>query len=204
MKLGYARVSTANGQESGLETQIDALTKAGCEKVYSDKLSGKNRQRPELEAMLKALRKGDNVVAVKIDRIARSMGDLYAIAKSIEDAGCDMAFLDQDIDTSTPTGKLLFNILGSLAEFERTLIVSRVKAGQARAKAKGTKLGRKRGTTKQQDAQMLLAYEQGQSWNQIADTFGVSRMSVYRRLRNKIAYEKLEQTESEITCKNNQ
>jgi DNA invertase Pin-like site-specific DNA recombinase len=200
MKIGYARVSTASGQESGLDTQIYALKKAGCEKTYSDKLSGKNRNRPELEAMLKALRKGDHVVAVKIDRIARSMGDLYGIAKSIEDAGCDMTFLDQDIDTSTPTGKLLFGVLGSLAEFERSLIVSRVKAGQARAKARGTKLGRKRSTTKQQDSQMLLAYEQGQSWNQIADTFGVSRMSVYRRLRNKIAHEKLEQTESEITC----
>jgi DNA invertase Pin-like site-specific DNA recombinase len=200
MKIGYARVSSASGQEGGLETQIDALTKAGCEKVYSDKLSGKNRQRPELEAMLKSLRKNDTIVAVKIDRIARSMGDLYSIAKTIEDAGCDMAFLDQDIDTSTPTGKLLFNILGSLAEFERTLIVSRVKAGQARAKAKGTKFGRKRGTTKQQDAQMLLAYEQGQSWNQIADTFGVSRMSVYRRLRNKIAHGKLELAEGEVVA----
>jgi DNA invertase Pin-like site-specific DNA recombinase len=198
MKIGYARVSTASGQESGLETQIDALKKAGCERIYSDKLSGKNRDRPELEAMLKALRKGDHVVAAKIDRIARSMGDLYGIAKSIEDAGCDMTFLDQDIDTSTPTGKLLFGILGSLAEFERSLIVSRVKAGQARAKARGTKLGRKRGTTKQQDSQMLLAYEQGQSWNQIADTFGVSRMSVYRRLRNKIAHGKLEIAEAEI------
>ena len=186
MKIGYARVSTASGQESGLETQIDALKKAGCERIYSDKLSGKNRDRPELEAMLKALRKGDHVVAVKIDRIARSMGDLYGIAKSIEDAGCDMTFLDQDIDTSTPTGKLLFGILGSLAEFERSLIVSRVKAGQARAKARGTKLGRKRSTTKQQDSQMLLAYRDGESWNQIADTFKVSRMSVYRRLRNRI------------------
>jgi DNA invertase Pin-like site-specific DNA recombinase len=89
MKIGYARVSTASGQESGLETQIDALKKAGCEKVYVDRLSGKNRKRPELEAMLKALRKGDNCVSVKIDRIARSVGDLYAIAKTIEDAGCD-------------------------------------------------------------------------------------------------------------------
>ena len=142
--------------------------------------------------MLKALRKGDNVVAVKIDRIARSMGDSYAIAKSIEDAGCDMTFLDQDIDTSTPTGKLLFNILGSLAEFERTLIVSRVKAGQARAKAKGKKLGRRRSTTKAQDSQMLLAYRDGQSWNEIADTFKVSRMSVYRRLRNRIQDARLE------------
>ena len=186
MKTGYARVSNVKGQESGLDTQIDALKKAGCEKIYSDKLSGKNRNRPELEAMLKALRKGDHVVAVKIDRIARSMGDLYGIAKSIEDAGCDMTFLDQDIDTSTPTGKLLFGILGSLAEFERSLIVSRVKAGQARAKARGTKLGRKLSTTKQQDSQMLLAYRDGESWNQIADTFKVSRMSVYRRLRNRI------------------
>jgi DNA invertase Pin-like site-specific DNA recombinase len=200
MKIGYARTSKAKGQESGLDTQIAALKEAGCEKVYSDKLSGKNRDRPELDAMLKALRKGDHIVAVKIDRIARSMGHLYSIAKNIEDAGCDISFLDQNIDTSTATGKLLFGILGSLAEFELSLIVSRVKAGQARAKAKGKKLGRRRETTKQQDAQMLLAYEQRQSWNQIADTFGVSRMTVYRRLKDRIAHGQMELVEGEVVA----
>mgnify|MGYP001447183337 FL=1 len=115
------------------------------------------------------------------------MCDLSNISKKIEETGANLKFLDQNIDTSDPTGKLLFNILGSLAEFERSLINSRTKAGRENAKKNGVKFGRKKSTNKNQDAQMILAYQQGQTWKQIAETFDVSRQLVYRRIRSEIA-----------------
>ena len=100
--------------------------------------------------MLRNLRKGDTVVAKSIDRVARSMHDLSNIAKEIEEKGANLKFLDQNIDTTEPTGKLLFNILGSLEEFERSLINSRTKAGRENAKKNGVKFGRKKSTNKNQ------------------------------------------------------
>lgn len=186
MKLGYARTSS-EGQQSGLEIQVEMLEKEGCDRIYSEKLSGKDRNRPQLEEMLRNLRKGDTIISKSIDRVARSMCDLSNISKKIEETGANLKFLDQNIDTSDPTGKLLFNILGSLAEFERSLINSRTKAGRENAKKNGVKFGRKKSTNKNQDAQMILAYQQGQTWKQIAETFDVSRQLVYRRIRNEIA-----------------
>ena len=186
MKIGMARTST-EAQESGLQIQIEMLEKEGCERIYSEKLSGKDRNRPKLEEMLRNLRKGDTVVAKSIDRVARSMHDLSNIAKEIEEKGANLKFLDQNIDTTEPTGKLLFNILGSLAEFERSLINSRTKAGRENAKKNGIKFGRKKSTNKNQDAQMILAYQQGRTWKEIAETFGVSRQLVWRRIRPEIA-----------------
>ena len=185
MKIGMARTSS-EAQQSGLDIQVEMLEKEGCERIYSEKLSGKDRNRPQLQEMLRNLRKGDTVVAKSIDRVARSMHDLSNIAKEIEEKGANLKFLDQNIDTTEPTGKLLFNILGSLAEFERTLINERTKSGRENAKRNGIKFGRKKATNKNQDAQMVLAYQQGRTWKEIADTFNVSRQLVYRRIRSVI------------------
>ena len=192
MKIGYARVSGATGQETGLETQIEKLKAAGCERIYSESLSGKNTKRPELQGMLKALRNGDCVYIVKLDRLCRSMKDMFKVTEEIKEAGAGLVSLDGAIDTSdsSPCKELLWQLLGSIAEFERKLIFSRCEEGRARAKKSGKHLGRHSSTTKAQDEQMRLAYDQGQSYAQIAQTFGLSRMSVWRRLKGHISKKK--------------
>ena len=117
MKIGYARVSKL---DQNTELQVAALKDAGCDEIYSENLSGKNRNRPELKALLKSLRKDDTVVATKIDRLARSLTDLFKISEEIEEKEAHLKILEHDFDTSKPTGKLLFSVLGALAEFERS------------------------------------------------------------------------------------
>ena len=150
--------------------------------------------------MIKALRKGDVVTTTKIDRLARSMSDFFKLTEEIKEAG--LVSLDGAIDTSdsSPCKDLLWQLLASIAEFERKLIFQRCEEGRVRAKAAGKHLGRHSKTTKQQDEQMKLAYDQGQSYAQIGKTFGISRMSVYRRLKGHIEAKK----ESETHCKNHQ
>jgi DNA invertase Pin-like site-specific DNA recombinase len=199
MNIGYARVSGATGQQGGLETQITALESAGCEQIYSESISGKNKDRPELKSMIKALRKGDVVTITKIDRLARSMSDFFKLTEEIKESGAGLVSLDGAIDTSdsSPCKELLWQLLASIAEFERKLIFQRCEDGRARAKSEGKHLGRHSKTTKQQDEQMKLAHDQGQSYAQIGKTFGISRMSVYRRLKGHIEAKK----ESETPCK---
>jgi len=180
MKIGYARVSTA---DQNTELQLAALKDAGCDKIYSENLSGKNRNRPELKALLKSLRKDDTVVATKIDRLARSLTDLFKISEEIEEKEANLKILEHDFDTSKPTGKLLFSVLGALAEFERHLIVERTQAGLAQAKANGVKLGRKKKVKAADERKMKKLWEAGESWNELAKTFGVSRQSVYNRIK---------------------
>lgn len=180
MKIGYARVSTVD-QDTGI--QLAALKDAGCDEIYSENLSGKNRNRPELKALLKSLRKGDTVVATKIDRLARSLTDLFKISEEIEEKEAHLKILEHDFDTSKPTGKLLFSVLGALAEFERHLIVERTQAGLAQAKANGVKLGRKKKVKAADERKMKKLWEAGESWNELAKTFGVSRQSIYNRIK---------------------
>ncbi len=185
MIIGYARTSSI-GQESGLQTQIDALNAAGCERIYSEKISGKDRERPELKAMLKSLRNGDCVKICKLDRLARSMSDFYKITDAIKEAGADIVSLDSAIDSSTPHGKLLWGILANLAAFEADLIRIRCQEGRERARKEGKPLGRSKSTSNDEDERIRLAYDQGKSYNEIAKIFGMSRTSVYRRLQDRI------------------
>jgi DNA invertase Pin-like site-specific DNA recombinase len=180
MKIGYARVSTL---DQSTEIQIAALKEAGCEEIYSENMSGKNRNRPELKALLKSLRKNDTLVTTKIDRLARSLSDLFKISDEIEKKEANLQILEQNFDTGTATGKLIFSVLGALAEFERHLIVNRTTAGLERAKANGKKLGRKRKVKKEDERKMKKLWEAGESWNELAKTFGVSRQSIYNRVR---------------------
>ncbi|TXK93478.1 DNA invertase, partial [Methylococcaceae bacterium CS5] len=115
MKIGYARVSTSS-QDTSL--QIDALNAAGCEIIYKEKASGSKKDRPELEQCLKSLRKADTLVVWKLDRLGRSLQHLLEVINDLENKGIGFTSLTESIDTTTSTGKLVFNIFGSLAEFE--------------------------------------------------------------------------------------
>ncbi len=180
MKIGYARVSTT-GQD--YNTQLSKLQGEGCEKVFSEKQSGKSADnRIELQRAIEFAREGDVLVITKLDRLARSMGDLWAIVRELEAKGVAFKVLDQaGMDTSSATGKLLFNILGSIAEFERDLINARTEEGRQAAKAKGIKFGRKAKLTDDQLAALRGDVDSGYLTKQeIADKYGIARNSVYR------------------------
>ena len=180
MKVGYARVST---KEQSLEAQTAALLAVGCEELYSEKLSGKTANtRPELKAAIKFVRKGDALVVTKLDRLARSILDLNEIAQELHGKGANLIVLDQaGIDTTTATGKLVFDVLGSVAEFERKLIAERVTAGRARAIEKGVKFGAPAKLTEQQVARLQADMKRGGvPVRDIAAKHGVSRATAYR------------------------
>jgi len=179
MKIGYARVSST-GQS--LEVQLDALREAGCRKVYSEKKSGKSRdKRGQLRIALDYIRDGDVLVVSKLDRLARSVLDLNQIAQELQSKGAGLIVLGQSIDTTSNTGRLLFNILGSIAEFERDLINERTAEGRAKAMARGVRFGRPEKLT---DEQTKALREEFASWHgskaDLAERYGISRASLYR------------------------
>lgn len=179
-KIGYARVSTA---DQNLDLQRDALTAAGCTRVFADTASGKLTERPELTAVLDYLRPGDTLVVWKLDRLGRSIRHLIDTITALADRGVGFASISEAMDTGTPSGKLLFHIFGALAEFERDLIWERTMAGLAAARARGRKGGRRPKLT---DRQVRIARDMYASREhtvqQIADTLRVSRGTVYRHL----------------------
>lgn len=142
MKLGYARVSTL-GQS--LEVQREKLGAFGCDRIYEEKKSGKTREgREELNKLLdEGLRSGDSLVCTKLDRLARSVLDLCQIAKAVENIGASLVVLDDNIDTSTPHGRLFFHILASVGEFERSLTLARTEEGRQKAKRKQAETGKR-------------------------------------------------------------
>ena len=139
MLVGYARVST---QDQKPELQLDALKAAGCEKVFVEKASGAQRERPELKAALDYMRDGDTLVVWKLDRLARSMKQLIETVEGLEEVGVGFRSLTEAIDTTTAGGKLVFHVFGALAEFERSIIRERTRAGLDAARARGRKGGR--------------------------------------------------------------
>jgi DNA invertase Pin-like site-specific DNA recombinase len=139
MKIGYARVST---QEQDLALQLDALVREGCETVFQEKASGAQRERPELKAAVAYMRKGDTLVVWKIDRLARSMKQLIEMIESFQERGIGLKSLHDPIDTSSPSGKLVFHIFAALAEFERGVIRERTTAGLRAARERGRVGGR--------------------------------------------------------------
>jgi DNA invertase Pin-like site-specific DNA recombinase len=179
MMIGYARASTID-QEAGFQAQIKALTAAGCEKVFSEQVSSV-AQRPQLEAALDYLRGSDVLVITRLDRLARSVAHLVAIGEQLQSKGVSLKVLDQAIDTSTPTGRLMFNMLGSIAQFERELMLERQREGIARAKAEGKYKGRRpTARAKTSDVQRLRA--EGIGPTEIGKRLKISRASVYRFL----------------------
>lgn len=143
--VAYARVSTL---DQNPDLQFDALRAAGAERLFVDHASGADRDRPELAKCMAFLRRGDVLLFWKLDRLARSTAHLAQIAEACQARGVDMRCLTQPIDTSSPTGKLLFNLLASFAEFERDLIRERTLAGLAAARARGRVGGRRKGWRK--------------------------------------------------------
>ena len=139
MLVGYARVST---QDQNPALQIDALKAAGCEKLFTEKASGAQRDRPELAAALSFMRKGDSLVVWRLDRLARSLPQLIETVAQLESEGIGLRSLTEAIDTSTAGGKLIFHIFGALAEFERSVIRERTRAGLKAARERGRKGGR--------------------------------------------------------------
>jgi DNA invertase Pin-like site-specific DNA recombinase len=146
MKIGYARVSTA---DQNLDLQFNALTEYGCTKIYQEKISGKNTDRQELKKLLKDLRKGDQVVVWKLDRLGRSLRDLVDMVALFHEQEVNFVSLHDHIDTTTATGRFTFNIFASLAEFEREIIRERTKAGLDAARARGRKGGRPKGLSEE-------------------------------------------------------
>jgi len=188
-KCGYARVST---RDQHPEAQIQRLTDAGCDPAYiwTDKgVSGKLASRPEWDSLLKALHPGDALVTVKLDRIGRSLQNLITVVNTLKDRGVDLIVLDQAIDTTTPSGKLIFHVLAAIAEFERDLIRERTMDGLAVAKANGRKGGSKPKLTPAQVGRAREMFEENgpdgrrrYTMEEIGNTFRVSRPTIYRAL----------------------
>lgn len=139
MFIGYSRVST---NDQSLDSQIDKLKEYGCEKIFTDVVSGAKSERKGLSDMLEYARSGDTVVVFRLDRLGRSLKDLIEIMNKFQDKGIHFKSLSENIDTSTPTGKLIFHITGAFAEFERNIIRERTKAGLESARARGKNGGR--------------------------------------------------------------
>lgn len=176
--IGYARTSTLD-QKAGLAAQLRDLGSAGCERVFEEQVSSVDKNRPELARALDYVRDGDTLVVTKLDRLARSMGDLMKIMGILQDKGVALRILALNLDTSTPTGKLMLNLLGSIAEFERELMLERQREGIAKAKDEGKYKGRApTARNKAEDVMRLKA--EGKTADQIAAALGVSRSSVFR------------------------
>lgn len=176
--LGYARVSTY-GQT--LDAQLDQLKGAGCARVFQEKASGARSDRRELNRLLGALEPGDMLLVTRIDRLARSTFDLFAIVRRIVDAGAQFRSLAEPwADTSTSTGRLMLAILGGLADVERDLIKTRTAEGRSRAKARGAHLGRPSSLTPQQRAEIGERLAEGATLADLARTYNVSSSTISR------------------------
>jgi DNA invertase Pin-like site-specific DNA recombinase len=178
--IGYARVSTAD-QDPAL--QHDALSRVGCSKVFTDKASGALDRRPALDKLLDYMREGDTLVVWKLDRLGRSLSHLINTVTALEQRGIGFRSLTEGFDTTTPGGKLIFHVLGGLAEFERNIIRERTRAGLAAARARGRKGGRRPKITQVSLAQARRMVDEKQlTMQQIADILKVSRATLYRAL----------------------
>jgi DNA invertase Pin-like site-specific DNA recombinase len=178
MIFGYARVST-DGQT--LEAQLEALRRAGAEKVFQEKVSGAKANRPQLAKLLGSLNAGDTVLVTRLDRLARSTRDLLNALDHVSKAGADFrSIADTWADTTTPHGRLLLTVLGGLAEFERDLILSRTSEGRARAKARGVSMGRPPALDHHQRREALARIEAGEHMREIARTYAVSHSTISR------------------------
>ncbi len=178
MIIGYARVST---DDQSLDSQTDALSVAGAEKVFADRISGSRRARPELDKMLEQLRDGDVVTVTKYDRLARSLKDLLEIVESIRERGAGFRSLAEDIDTTTSAGRLVFHVFASIAQFERERISERTREGLASARRRGRIGGRPPSlTTAQKDEVRRMRDDEQRAVAEIARLFKVSERTVRR------------------------
>lgn len=180
MKIGYGRVSTKHQRES-LDVQIADLKKAGCTKIYYEIISGANSTRPELTKLLSEIKPGDTLTITSIDRLGRSLRDLITIIHNLKDNFIFFCSLKEQMDTSTPTGMLLFNMMGSIAEFERSLINRRIYDGVQRAKEAGKYRGRNHSTDEKiRKEYVKMMSSDDYSISYIAKMAKVSRQTLYK------------------------
>src|SRR5215207_10541416 len=182
MRIGYARVST---EDQNLALQKDALEKADCEQIYTDTVSGTKARRPGLEDALSHLRTGDTLVVWRLDRLGRSLRHLIDTVTELQEKGIGFKSLQESIDTTTSSGKLVFHIFGALAEFEREIIRERTQAGLQSARARGRSGGRPKALTdKQVDMLNQLAADKDRSVEEICTTLGIGRTTYYRYVKS--------------------
>jgi len=178
MLVGYARVST---DDQNLDLQRDALKKAGCEQIYEDQLSGARAERPGLQQALAYARSGDTLVVWRLDRLSRSLKDLIDMVATLEAKSIGLKSLQESIDTTVSSGKLVFHIFGALAEFERNLIRERTQAGLAAARARGRKGGRPKSLNQDKQALAVKLYdEKKHSIEQICKMMSISKPTLYK------------------------
>lgn len=179
--VGYARTSTTD-QRAGLEAQLRELEQAGCTRVYQEQVSSVDlRHREQFAAALDYIREGDTLVVTKLDRLARSMAHLMTILEEMDKKGVHLHILAMNLDTKSPTGKLMLNVLGSVAQFEREIMIERQMEGIAKAKAEGKYKGRKpTAEAKQEEVKTLHA--EGIGPTEIARRLKLGRATVYRIL----------------------
>lgn len=174
--VGYARVST---EEQELTVQLQQLMAIPCDKIFSEKISGAKFDRPQLNAMLEYIREGDTVVVCRLDRIARSVRNLLQLIDLFRSKEVEFKILNINLDTGTPTGKLMMSLLGAIGEFERELMLERQSEGIRIAKAKGVYTGRKP-TARLKSARALELLSVGRTKQSVSDELGISLSSVYR------------------------
>lgn len=176
-RIGYARVST---RDQNLDLQLGALNKAGCDRIYQDKISGTKSRRPGLDQALEHLREGDTLVVWKLDRLGRSAKDLLDFAGGLNDRGVGFVSLTDAIDTTTVSGRFFFNVMASLAQMERELMVERTQAGLQAAREQGRVGGRRRIMTESKVRSARKLLNQGTPPREVATSLGVSVPTLYR------------------------
>ncbi|PRT08883.1 resolvase [Bacillus thuringiensis] len=181
MKIGYARVST---QDQNLDIQVDELQKNGCERIYQEKVSGTKQNRQELKIALDMLREGDTFIIYKLDRLARSVKQLYEIMDIIRKKNVHFISLKDNIDTSTASGRAMFGMFAVFAEFERDIIHERTIAGLNAARARGRRGGRPKKDEKKIQQAIELYQSKKFTVKEIKDMTGVSSSTLYREMKN--------------------
>ncbi|MHA7167917.1 recombinase family protein [Arthrobacter bambusae] len=183
--VGYARVSTADQK---LDLQIDALKAVGCIEIFSDKVSGASTSRPELDACLRYLRRGEVLVVYKLDRLGRSLKHLIEVIDELKNRGIGFRSISDGIDTTTSTGRLLFSIMGSFAEFERDLIRERTNAGLKAARDRGKLGGRPIKINSEVGERIVELRGEGKTVDTIAEDLCLGRATVYRFLKSQLPH----------------
>lgn len=177
MKIGYARVSTA---DQSLNPQTDSLSEAGCEKLFTDVASGARTQRPSLEKAMSFCRKGDIFIVWKLDRMGRSMSHLIEMIQMLEKKGVGFQSLTEKTDTTTAGGRLIFHLFGALSKFERDLIRERVQAGMKSARARGRKGGRPGVSEETKAMAQALMADKSLSIKQICERLWIAKSTLYK------------------------
>lgn len=179
-KIGYARVSTRNQK---LDSQIDSLEQYGCERIFSEKVSGRKQKRSELEKCLDYLRSGDTLVIYKLDRLGRTTKQLIELSQWLEDNNIELEIINMNLNTKDAMGKMFFTMMSAFAELEANLLSERTKKGLEAARARGRKGGRPPIPDRIQRQIIFMYNEEKLTYQQIANEFNISKMSVYRVIK---------------------